>query len=318
MAAAALSVLTTLLIVGSLLFETIEFFGEVPVGDFLFGTKWTPQFAASQQSFGVLPLVWGTIYLSLIALVVAIPLGLLSAIYLSEYAPPRVRKIDQAGARDAGRRPDDRLRLLRADVLHAGDPARAARPRRRRLQRPRRGPHHGPAGAADDRLGGRGRDVGRARTRCARARSASAPPSSRSRCGSSSRPRSRASSRRSCSAPRAPSARPCSCSSPAARRPTSASTRRESFQTMAAFIAAHGARRHPDRLDRVPDDLRGRLHAVRPDPAAEHRSRSGSSASTGRCTNDRRTDRGRRADAGQRDPAALGRRRPPGARASSC
>ena len=92
MAAAVLSVLTTVLIVGSLLFETIEFFGEVPVGDFLFGTEWTPQFSEAQQSFGVLPLVWGTIYLSLIALVVAVPLGLLSAIYLSEYAPNRVRK----------------------------------------------------------------------------------------------------------------------------------------------------------------------------------------------------------------------------------
>ena len=93
MAAAALSVLTTLLIVGSLLFETIEFFGEVPIGDFIFGTKWTPQFAEAQQSFGVLPLVWGTIYLSLIALAVAVPLGLLSAVYLSEYAPVRVRKV---------------------------------------------------------------------------------------------------------------------------------------------------------------------------------------------------------------------------------
>ena len=92
MAAAALSVLTTLLIIGSLLFESIEFFGEVPIGDFIFGTKWTPQFAGAQQSFGVVPLVWGTIYLSLIALAVAVPLGLLSAVYLSEYAPPRVRK----------------------------------------------------------------------------------------------------------------------------------------------------------------------------------------------------------------------------------
>ena len=92
MAAAAVSVLTTLLIIGSLLFESIEFFGEVPIGDFLGGTKWTPQFAGEQQSFGVLPLIWGTIYLSLIALAVAVPLGLLSAIYLSEYAPPRVRK----------------------------------------------------------------------------------------------------------------------------------------------------------------------------------------------------------------------------------
>ena len=93
MAAAALSVVTTLLIVGSLLFESIEFFGEVPIGDFLFGKEWTPQFSAGQQSFGVLPLVWGTIYLSLIALAVAIPLGLLAAIYLSEYAPNRVRKV---------------------------------------------------------------------------------------------------------------------------------------------------------------------------------------------------------------------------------
>ena len=93
MAAAALSVVTTLLIVGSLLFESIEFFGEIPIGDFLFGTEWTPQFSGAQQSFGVLPLVWGTIYISLIGLVVAIPLGLLSAIYLSEYAPTRVRKV---------------------------------------------------------------------------------------------------------------------------------------------------------------------------------------------------------------------------------
>jgi phosphate transport system permease protein len=93
MAAAAVSVVTTLAIVASLLFETIDFFGEVPIGDFLFGTKWSPQFAGAQQSFGVLPLVWGTVYLSLIAMAVAVPLGLLSAIYLSEYAPNRVRKI---------------------------------------------------------------------------------------------------------------------------------------------------------------------------------------------------------------------------------
>src|SRR5688572_26603669 len=90
--AALVSVLTTVCIVGSLLFETISFFGEVPVFDFLFGTKWSPTFAGEQASFGVLPLVWGTIYLSLIALAVAVPLGLLCAIYLSEYAKPRVRK----------------------------------------------------------------------------------------------------------------------------------------------------------------------------------------------------------------------------------
>jgi phosphate transport system permease protein len=92
-AAAGLSVVTTLAIVGSLLLETIHFFQTVPIGDFLFGTKWSPTFAGEQQSFGVLPLVWGTIYLSLIALAVAVPLGLLTAVYLSEYAPNRVRKI---------------------------------------------------------------------------------------------------------------------------------------------------------------------------------------------------------------------------------
>jgi phosphate transport system permease protein len=92
-AAAALSVLTTVAIVGSLLVETVQFLGEVPIGDYLFGTKWSPTFAGDQQSFGVLPLVWGTVYLSLIALAVAVPLGLLSAVYLSEYAPDRVRKV---------------------------------------------------------------------------------------------------------------------------------------------------------------------------------------------------------------------------------
>ena len=92
-AASLLSVVTTICIVGSLLFETIEFFGEVPVADFLFGTKWSPTFAGEQASFGVLPLLWGTLYLSFIALLVAVPLGLLCAIYLSEFAKPRVRKI---------------------------------------------------------------------------------------------------------------------------------------------------------------------------------------------------------------------------------
>ena len=62
--AAVVSVLTTLAIIFSLLRETISFFGDVPIGDFLFGTKWTPQFAGDQQSFGVLPLVWGTLYLT--------------------------------------------------------------------------------------------------------------------------------------------------------------------------------------------------------------------------------------------------------------
>lgn len=88
--AALLSVLTTAGIVLSLLTETLVFLDEVPLRDFLFGTEWTPLFA--DASFGVLPLVSGTMVITVIALLVAIPLGLGSAVYLSEYASPRVRK----------------------------------------------------------------------------------------------------------------------------------------------------------------------------------------------------------------------------------
>jgi phosphate transport system permease protein len=91
--AAGVSVATTVLIVLSLVRETVGFLGDVGVGDFLFGTSWTPQLAGDQQSFGVLPLLVGTLYLTVIGLLVAIPLGLLSAIYLAEYASPRVRKV---------------------------------------------------------------------------------------------------------------------------------------------------------------------------------------------------------------------------------
>jgi phosphate transport system permease protein len=91
--AAIVSIATTLAIVFSLLRETISFFGDVPIGDYLFGTKWTPQFGGDQQSFGVIPLVWGTLYLTAIGLLVAIPVGILSGIYLSEFAARRVRKV---------------------------------------------------------------------------------------------------------------------------------------------------------------------------------------------------------------------------------
>jgi phosphate transport system permease protein len=88
--AAIISVLTTTGIVLSLLEETINFFQEVPVGDYLFGTNWAPLF--NPPSYGVLPLVLGTFIVSLIGMVVAVPLGLGAAIYLSEYARPSVRK----------------------------------------------------------------------------------------------------------------------------------------------------------------------------------------------------------------------------------
>lgn len=88
---AAGSVLITAGIIGVLVFETWEFFRVVPVSDFLFGTVWTPLFYDAK--FGVLPLVGGTVLVSVIAMLVAMPAGLLSAIYLSEYAPPRVRRV---------------------------------------------------------------------------------------------------------------------------------------------------------------------------------------------------------------------------------
>ena len=89
--AAVVSILTTFGIVISLLIPSIDFFTEVPIGDFLFGTVWTPLFANGE--FGVLPLVSGTLVITGIAVLVAIPLGLGSAIYLSEYASPRVRRV---------------------------------------------------------------------------------------------------------------------------------------------------------------------------------------------------------------------------------
>jgi phosphate transport system permease protein len=90
MLAALISVLTTTGIVLSLLEETIVFFGEVGVGEFLFGTDWSP--AIEPASFGVLPLLSGTLIISAIAMAVATPLGLGAAIYLAEYARPGVRK----------------------------------------------------------------------------------------------------------------------------------------------------------------------------------------------------------------------------------
>lgn len=88
---AALSVAITAGIIIVLAVETIEFLRTVPILEFLTGTEWTPLFA--NQRFGVLPLVVGTLLVSAIAMVVALPMGLLSAIYLSEYAPDGVRRV---------------------------------------------------------------------------------------------------------------------------------------------------------------------------------------------------------------------------------
>ncbi|WP_440274095.1 phosphate ABC transporter permease subunit PstC [Ferdinandcohnia sp. SAFN-114] len=88
---AIISILTTVGIVLTLLFETFEFFKRVPILDFFTGTVLKP--LGDNAEFGVLPLLTGTIISSTIAMLVAIPVGMMSAIYLSEYASERVRKI---------------------------------------------------------------------------------------------------------------------------------------------------------------------------------------------------------------------------------
>lgn len=88
---AAVSVLTTLGIVLILSFETFAFFREVPLLQFLTDTQWTPLF--TDKHFGILPLLSGTFLTSIIAIGVAMPIGLISAVYLSEYASERTRRI---------------------------------------------------------------------------------------------------------------------------------------------------------------------------------------------------------------------------------
>ncbi len=94
-----IAIFTTIGIVLSLLFESLRFFAKVPVTEFLFGLHWSPQTAiradqvGSSGSFGAIPLFTGTMLVAVIAMVVAAPVGLMSAIYLSEYAPKRVRSL---------------------------------------------------------------------------------------------------------------------------------------------------------------------------------------------------------------------------------
>ncbi|MFN3467661.1 MAG: phosphate ABC transporter permease subunit PstC [Candidatus Brocadiales bacterium] len=85
-----LSIFTTLGIIFILIFETVGFFREVSGFKFFFDTQWTPLFA--EKHFGIWPLVCGTFLTSIIAMLVAMPIGILSAVYLSEYAPDRVRR----------------------------------------------------------------------------------------------------------------------------------------------------------------------------------------------------------------------------------
>ena len=100
-AASSIAVLTTFGIVFALIFDAVRFFNVVPLGDFLFGTEWNLGFqgageggdAADTGSFGFLPLLFGTVYISLAALLVAVPIGLFAAIYMAEFASNRFRSI---------------------------------------------------------------------------------------------------------------------------------------------------------------------------------------------------------------------------------
>ncbi len=98
-ASSTIAIFTTVGIVLSVLFESIRFFNKVPPLDFLFGLEWSPQTAiradqvGSSGAFGAIPLLVGTLLISAIAMLVAAPIGLLSAIYLAEYAGPRLRAV---------------------------------------------------------------------------------------------------------------------------------------------------------------------------------------------------------------------------------
>ncbi|NNF67131.1 MAG: phosphate ABC transporter permease subunit PstC, partial [Gammaproteobacteria bacterium] len=99
LACASVALLTTIGIVLSVLFESIRFFQSVPITEFLFGLEWSPQTAiradqvGSSGAFGAVPLFAGTFLISLIAMTVSVPVGLMSAIYLAEYAQPRLRAL---------------------------------------------------------------------------------------------------------------------------------------------------------------------------------------------------------------------------------
>jgi phosphate transport system permease protein len=95
MLASTIAILTTVGIIFSMVFETRNFFLQYPWHDFFFGLTWSPSFSGrgGASQLGIIPLLWGTLYVSFIALLVAVPVGLFAAIYLSEYAGPKMRVI---------------------------------------------------------------------------------------------------------------------------------------------------------------------------------------------------------------------------------
>ncbi len=96
--ASTVAILTTVGIVASVVFESINFFQRIPLDNFYLGTVWDPRFTSADDNrgigqFGFLPLLWGTLYISFFALLVAVPVGLYAAIYLSEYAGSTFRSV---------------------------------------------------------------------------------------------------------------------------------------------------------------------------------------------------------------------------------
>ncbi|KQT54946.1 ABC transporter permease [Aureimonas sp. Leaf454] len=92
--ASSVAILTTIGIVSSMLFETVDFFSRVPASSFFFGTVWDPRFsggAGGEGQFGLIPLLAGTLYIAFVAMLVAVPIGLFAAIYMAEYANGVVR-----------------------------------------------------------------------------------------------------------------------------------------------------------------------------------------------------------------------------------
>jgi phosphate transport system permease protein len=90
MAASSIAILTTIGIVWSMVSETFDFFSKYPIQDFFFSLTWSPNFRGGSE-LGIIPLIWGTLYITLVSMLVAVPIGLFTAIYLAEYASRRVR-----------------------------------------------------------------------------------------------------------------------------------------------------------------------------------------------------------------------------------
>ncbi len=90
MTASSIAILTTVGIVWSMVSETFDFFSKYPIQDFFFSLTWSPNFRGGSD-LGILPLVWGTMYITLVSMLVAVPIGLFAAIYLAEYASKPVR-----------------------------------------------------------------------------------------------------------------------------------------------------------------------------------------------------------------------------------